>query len=77
MTVSDQQFMASHLEGGNYFDDMQIDISKSHRIFEHLPRKRNSIKQSKLRNFIKLFFTRLCIKLGIHELLVVNGIRKK
>lgn len=77
MTIPDSTIKASHFEGGNYFDDMRIDISKSHYNFENLPRTLKSIKQSKLRNYAKLFLTRFCIKLGIHELLVTNGVRKK
>jgi 2-polyprenyl-3-methyl-5-hydroxy-6-metoxy-1,4-benzoquinol methylase len=77
MSVSDQQVMASHLEGGNYFDDMRINISESHHRFDNLPKTTQSIKQSKYRNLAKLSFIRLCIKFGFHEFLVVNGIRRR
>jgi SAM-dependent methyltransferase len=77
MAVSDQHMDAVHLEGGNYFDDMQIDIAKSHLRFDSLPRTPKNIKQSKYRNLAKLLFTRLCLRFGIHEFLIVNGIRKK
>lgn len=77
MGVSDQQIEASHLEGGNYFDDMQIDISESHHRFDNLPRTPKTINQPKYRNFVRLLFLRLCIRLNIHEFLVVNGIRRR
>ena len=56
MAVSDLQVVASHLEGGNYFDDMRIDISESHHRFDHLPRALKSIRQPRYRNLVKLFF---------------------
>jgi len=77
MAVSDLQVVASHLEGGNYFDDMRIDISESHHRFDHLPRALKSIRQPRYRNLVKLFFTRFCIRVGLHEFLVINGIRRK
>lgn len=36
MIIEEQQVKALHLEGGNYFDDMRIDISESHRRFANL-----------------------------------------
>ncbi len=77
MTISDQQMKALHLEGGNYFDDMRIDISESHHRFANLTRHYKSIKRSKYRNIVKLYLTGLGIWLGIHESLVVNGIRRR
>ncbi len=77
MTISDEQMKALHLEGGNYFDDMRINISESHRRLSNLTRHSKSIKRSKYRNIVKLYLTGLGIWLGIHEFLVMNGIRKK
>jgi SAM-dependent methyltransferase len=77
MTISDKTVKALHLEGGNYFDDMRIDISESHRRFVDLDRNTASIHRSKYRNLVKLYLTGVAMRLGIYEFLIVNGIRKK
>ena len=77
MTNSDTQMKALHLEGGNYFDDMRIDISESHHRIANLHRNSKSIKRSKYGNIVKLYLTRLGIRFGIYEFLVVNGISRR
>lgn len=47
MTISDQDVKALHLEGGNYFDDMRIDIAESHQRFANLTRNAKNIKRPK------------------------------
>jgi 2-polyprenyl-3-methyl-5-hydroxy-6-metoxy-1,4-benzoquinol methylase len=77
MTISDQDVKALHLEGGNYFDDMRVDISESHHRFANLTRNAKSIKKLRYRNIIKLYLTRIALRLGIQEFLVVNGISRR
>lgn len=77
MTVSDENVKAVHLEGGNYFDDMRVDISKSHSSFDNLTRNTMSINRPRYRNLVKLYLTAVAERLGIHELMIVNGIRKR
>jgi SAM-dependent methyltransferase len=77
MVVTDQPLKALHLEGGNYFDDMRIDISESHHRFANLSRTPKSIKRPKYRNIVKLYLTGLCMRFGFQEFLIVNGIRRK
>lgn len=76
MTVSDQDVKAVHLEGGNYFDDMRIDIAESHRKFANLIRNAKSIRRPRYRNIIKLYLTGIALRLGIYQFFVVNGIRR-
>jgi SAM-dependent methyltransferase len=77
MTLPEQQVKALHLEGGNYFDDMRIDISESHRRFANLARKPRSIGRSKQRNIFKFYLTGMAIRTGIYESLIVNGIQRR
>ena len=77
MANSDTDVKAVHLEGGNYFDDMRIDIAESHRRFAHLPRVIRKTKSSRFRNLINFHLTRIALQLGVNEFLVVNGIRRR
>ena len=68
---------AAHLEGGNYYDDMRIDIAESHRRFANLigsPRKRQG---GRFRCTLRLLVNGVCMRLGLQEFLVVNGLRRK
>jgi hypothetical protein len=47
MTIADQDVKALHIKGGNYFDDMRIYISESHRRVDNLTRKAIRIKRQK------------------------------
>lgn len=77
MTPAGNDTTAQHLEGGNLFDDLRIDIAASHRRLDDLRRTPRSIRRSRSVNGAKLFLTRLANRLRIYELLVVNGIRRK
>ena len=77
MTTINQQVKAVHLEGGNYFDDMRINIMESHNRLDNLSINPMKKKKSKYCNIIKLYLTGLCIWFGIYEFLVVNGIIKR
>ena len=70
---------APHIEGGNFYNDMRIDISGAHKRLDNFisPSQNIDVARAKMLNIVRLYFTRLCIKLGIHEALVFNGIRKK
>ena len=68
---------AVHYPDGNYFDDMRIDIAESHRRFDNLARNPSNIRRLKYRNMAKFYFTRLLLRLGIHEFLIVNGIKRR
>jgi 2-polyprenyl-3-methyl-5-hydroxy-6-metoxy-1,4-benzoquinol methylase len=73
----DNTIEAVRLPGGNRFNDLRIDIDASHRRFEHLPRRRRSVRNSKLRNAFRLFATRLLVRWNLQELLVLNGVSRK
>lgn len=68
---------AVHLEGGNYFDDMRIDIARSHERFAHLAPQKRTVRRGRLHNVVKLYLVGLALQLRVHELLVVNGIRRR
>lgn len=77
MTISNQDVKALHLEGGNYLDDMRIDIAESHRRLKKLTRNAKNIKKPRYRNKSKFYLTGLSLRLGIYEFLVVNIISKR
>lgn len=77
MTLSNHNVKALHRKGGNYFDDMRVDIAESHRRFTNLPRNTKSIRRPRYRNIIKFYLTEIALRLNIYELLVVNGIRRR
>ena len=77
MTDPYQEIKAIHLGDGNYFDNMRIDISESHKRFSSLPRHIKSIKKPKCLNLFKLFLSMITLWLGLREFLVLNGLSKK
>ena len=68
---------AVHLGGGNSFDDMRIDIARSHERFARLAPADRTVRKGRLRNLAHLYLVGLALKLRLHELLVVNGIRRR
>lgn len=72
-----QDIRAVHLEGGNFFDDMRVDIAASHRRFDQLARGRRSTARPFLRNYLRYRLTSAALTLGIHEALVMNGIKRR
>jgi 2-polyprenyl-3-methyl-5-hydroxy-6-metoxy-1,4-benzoquinol methylase len=77
MIDTSQDIAVRHLAGGNFFDDMRVDISESHRRFEHLPRMPKSIKRPMFRNLVVLYLTGALIRFNLYELLVTNGVQRK
>ena len=77
MEISIQDLKAVHLDGGNYFDDMRIDIAKSHRRFANLTRNAKNLSMPRYRNIINFYLTSIALRLRIHEFLIVNGIRRR
>jgi SAM-dependent methyltransferase len=74
--VSNDSARALHFEGGNYFDDMRVDIARSHECLDRLERFPISIARSRLRNVAALYLTALAIRLRVHEFLITSGIRR-
>ena len=71
--------MAAHLEGGNYYDDMRIDIAESHRRFANLAgsSRRRRGRGGRFGCTLRLLINGVCMRLGIQEFLIVNGLRRK
>lgn len=68
---------AVHLEGGNYFDDMRIDIARSHERLDDLPRRGVRERRSRLANAVRRGLVMAAIRLRVHEFLILNGIRRR
>ena len=75
--MSSEDVTAVHLEGGNAFDDMRIDIARSHERFASLTPPKKRVQRGRLHNVAKLYLVGLALSLRLHELLVVNGIRRR
>lgn len=75
--VPEQDVRAPHFEGGNYFDDMRIDIAESHRRLDNLTRNTKSIRRARCQNIIRFYLTGMAMKFNIQEFLVVNGIKRR
>jgi SAM-dependent methyltransferase len=69
-----QDVKALHLEGGNSFDDIRIDIAASHKRLANLRRYPRSIKKPKYRNTLKYHLVKAALRFRVYEFLVVNGI---
>lgn len=77
MTSTGRNVKAAHLGNGNFYDDMRVDIAESHRRFAELPGTPRSIRRSRVRNALRRGLVRLALRLKVHELLVVNGVRRQ
>lgn len=70
---------AAHLDGGNYFDKMLIDIQSSIQLQEewlnNTPKK--SMRKSRIINYLKKISLSLSMRLNIHEPMVLLGIKRK
>jgi 2-polyprenyl-3-methyl-5-hydroxy-6-metoxy-1,4-benzoquinol methylase len=76
MTSADYDVKSLHFEGGNFFDDMRIDIAESHRRLDRSTWTKNT-KRSKYQSIVAFYLTRITLWLGINEFFVVNGVRKR
>ena len=67
---------AIHLDGGNYFDDMRIDIQAAHEQQDEWLKqiKRTTVRKPLLVNYYKLASFVLLRKLGLYEAFVNNGL---
>jgi 2-polyprenyl-3-methyl-5-hydroxy-6-metoxy-1,4-benzoquinol methylase len=75
--LSTDSARAVHFDGGNYFDDMRVDIASSHERLDRLLRSPTSVARSRLRNVAALYLTALAIRLRVHELLIISGVRRR
>ena len=76
MTPSNSSDKAFHYPGGNYFDDVRIDISRSHESIEAYTPSRRSIPRPILINKLKFIFNCVCQRLGLFDFFVVTGLKK-
>ena len=69
---------AIHISGGNFFDDIRIDIAASHTLIdEYINNSKKYQLDGILKNYVRLVSFLIAHILGINEFLVVNGLRKK
>lgn len=68
------EYAAEHLEGGNFFDDLRIDIEASHKTIDRMPRRVTPIRKSRMRNAVRFYAITMAARLGVVPWLVQNGI---
>jgi SAM-dependent methyltransferase len=73
---ADKSVKAVHLGNGNFYDDMRVDIAASHLRFSGLSRGPRRTRRSALVNAWRRGLTRTALRLRVHELLIVNGVRR-
>lgn len=70
---------ATHLEGGNYFDDIRIDIQKS--ILDQdlwlRETKKRTVRQNALLNYLCLSGYVLAKKIRLHDFMVFSGLKRQ
>jgi SAM-dependent methyltransferase len=67
--------VAVHLEGGNYFDDMRINIAASHQLLDALPRNPGSKPHSRLGGALRRRSDEVLQHFDIQSFLVTSGLR--
>jgi len=63
-----------HLPGGNYFDDIRVDIAAAHRWMDEQEVDERSIARPRWKNGLSLFAHRVFRKLKLHYFLISSGI---
>ena len=68
---------APHLPGGNFYDDMKIDIAESHRLLEgtHFPVHHK--RPGRLSSTVRFLIDAVTQRLRMNEFLMTSGIRRK
>ena len=78
MTEEEKHFLkAVHLKGGNYFDDLRIDINQSHQRFDSLVLQKKRINKPAVLNWLNYLFNGFLQKYKLQELLVTTGLKRK
>lgn len=68
---------AVHYDGGNFYDNMKINISESHKRFRHLEKNQKNIKRFKLLNYLSYCYNALLQKSSLSEAMMLTGLRQK
>lgn len=68
---------AVHFEGGNYYDNLTVDIAASHDNIDSMPRQTKRAPSSNyLINRLRYLLTGALMKLKLQEFLVLNGLKR-
>ena len=74
----DQDFpRAIHLPGGNFFDDMRVDIAESHKALQGYTFRANVQTSGRLASMLNYALNAVTQRLRINEFLMVSGLRRK
>ncbi|MYD96051.1 MAG: class I SAM-dependent methyltransferase [Gammaproteobacteria bacterium] len=68
---------ASHYPGGNYFDQMRIDIAASHASLDNVNVAKRSVRKPWLTNTFRLLLTGFLIRTNLWMPLVMNGLVRR
>lgn len=70
-------YAAVHLPGGNFFDDLRIDIAKSHETLAALHSEKRSDRGLVFWNKLRFLANGALQKFHMQEVLVTSGVRRK
>jgi SAM-dependent methyltransferase len=70
---------AIHYDGGNYFNEIKINLPESYRAQDQWIKtvSRNAVNRPLIINYLKLFAMAVFKKLGLHDAMIVTGIQSK
>jgi hypothetical protein len=68
---------AKHLDGGNYYDNILIDIVESHKRLDDLKINCINIKKNRIINFFRFYIDSFLQKFNFMEFFVINGLKKQ
>ena len=77
MKENNSKFEATHIGDGNYFDNVRIDINKSHKSLDALPLRKQESNRSLLNNISRYYINGFLMKYRLQDLLVNNGLKRK
>ncbi|MCX7164738.1 MAG: hypothetical protein NTV11_00500 [Rhodocyclales bacterium] len=76
MSIRNDLFKAVHLGDGNYFDNLRIDIEKSHQAIDHLSVQKVRNRKSVLANLFSYGVNALLQKFRLQEFFAVSGLKR-
>lgn len=68
---------AVHLPGGNYFDDVRVDIDQSHKLLDGRTFSSTRRNPGKLTSTASYYFNAITQRLRLNEFFMVSGIRRQ
>ncbi|MDX9860732.1 MAG: class I SAM-dependent methyltransferase [Rhodospirillales bacterium] len=75
--MKNSDFAAVHLDGGNFFDDLRVDIEKSHVTLNRLDVRKVRRRKPALLNLGRFAVSGLLQKFKLQEFLAISGLKRR